>query len=132
MNLTNTELRSRAQECLIKYRAYQLPQANHNTAQRLEISELWLQAYKDCMGLIFNNQLDPNVAKELMPNFVGVNTRDFDLIIGDRYHVIEFSYDIYSSNMNKWTYDMRNYSSLTFTNKREAKKTLKYIKNNLV
>ena len=132
MNETNEVIKSRAKECLIKYRAYALPKDGYDTEERLKISALWLQAYKDCMGLISNNQLDNNVAKELMPNFVGVNTRDFELIEGYRIHVIEFSYDIYSSNMDKWSYDMRNYSSLTFTNKREAKKTLKYIKNNLV
>ena len=132
MRLTNEVLRLQAKEALIKYRAYALPKDGFNTEARLKLSKEWLQAYKNNIGLMSNNKLASSVAKELMPNFVGVNTRDFELIEGDRYHVIEFTYDIYSSNMEKWSYEMRNYSSLTFTNKREAKKTLKYIQNNLI
>ena len=132
MRLTNEILRSQAKEALIKSRAYALPKEGFDTEARLKLSKEWLQAYKNNIGLMSNNKLASNVANELMPNFVGVNVRDFDLIIGDRYHVIEFTYDIYSSNMDKWSYEMRNYSSLTFTNKRKAKKILKYIQNNLV
>ena len=52
MTASNELLISRAEDCLIKSRAYALPKEGHDTEQRLEISALWLQAYKDCVGLI--------------------------------------------------------------------------------
>tara|TARA_R110002049_G_scaffold70001_8_gene181133 strand:+ start:4039 stop:4422 length:384 start_codon:yes stop_codon:yes gene_type:complete len=126
MNQTNSELKEQAIFCLTKHKAFK------NTEGCEVLAAKWLQSYKDTKGLMNDPILSASLQLELMPNFRGSNCRDFNLVTGHRFHYIEFTYDMFSRITEETFYDLKNSSSMIFTNKKEAKKILNKIKKDLV
>lgn len=122
---TNEELKEQAKFCLTKYNTFK------NTEGAEQLAANWLQTYKDTRGMMTNETITLDLQLELMPNFQGSNCTDFNLVFGNRYHYIEFTYDFTSRITGETKYGLKNSSSMTFTNKKEAKKILNKIKNNL-
>ena len=126
MNKTNSELKEQAIFCITKYNAFK------NVEGCEVLAAKWKQAYKDTKGLMTDPIMSAGLKLELMPNFRGSNCRDFNLVFGDKYHYIEFTYDMFSRDTFSAWYEQKNSSSMTFTNKKEAKKILNKIKKDLV
>ena len=126
MNKTNSELKEQAIFCLTKYNAFK----NQEGCEVLAAN--WMQMYKDTKGLMTDPIMSAGLQLELMPNFMGSNCREFNLVFGNRYHYIEFTYDLFSRITNEVFYELKNSTSMIFTNKKEAKKILNKIKKDLV